>query len=90
LTETRFWNPPALSEKEAMPSNYPVDVRRQVVDLARTGTRVAQPRRDLGTAEATIYNWLKQDRIDRGEAPGLTTDDQMELTSARRRIRAAA
>lgn len=37
--------------------------------------------------QATIYNWLRQDRIDRGEEPGLTTDGQMELASARRRVR---
>lgn len=24
--------------------------------------------------ETTIYNWLKQDRIDRGEIEGLSTD----------------
>jgi transposase-like protein len=70
-----------------MPSNYPVEVRKQVVDLARTGTRVAQLAETFGMAQATIYNWLKQDRIDRGEEPGLTTDGQMELASARRRIR---
>jgi transposase len=70
-----------------MPSNYPVEVRKQVVDLARTGTRVAQLAETFGMTEATIYNWLKQDRIDRGEEPGLTTDGQMELASARRRIR---
>ncbi len=70
-----------------MPSNYPAEVRKQVVDLARTGTRVAQLAETFGMAEATVYNWLKQDRIDRGDEPGLTTDGQMELASARRRIR---
>jgi transposase len=58
-----------------------------VVELARTGTRVAQLAETFGIAEATIYSWLKQDRIDRGEEPGLTTDGQMELASARRQIR---
>jgi hypothetical protein len=37
--------------------------------------------------EATIYNWLKQDRIDRGEEAGRTTDQQLELAAARRRIK---
>jgi transposase len=72
---------------DRMPSNYSAEVRRQVVDLARTGTKVAQLAETFGMAEATIYNWLRQDRIDRGEEPGLTTDGQMELAAARRRIR---
>ena len=37
--------------------------------------------------EATIYNWIKQDRIDRGELDGLSTDQALELAAAKRRIR---
>jgi transposase-like protein len=70
-----------------MPSRYPAETRRQVVDLARSGTRVAQLAETFGMSEATIYNWLKQERIDRGEMPGLSTEGQMELAAARRRIR---
>src|SRR5207244_13383495 len=69
-----------------MPSRYPAQVRKQVVDLARSGTRVAQLAETFGMSEATIYNWLKQERIDRGEAPGLSTEGQMELAAAYRRI----
>ena len=54
-----------------MPSRYPVEVRRQVVELARAGTRVAQLAETFGMSEAVIYGWLKQERIDRGEAPGV-------------------
>lgn len=70
-----------------MPSRYPVETRGQVVELARAGTRVAQLAETFAVSEATIYNWLKQDRIDRGEAPGLSTEGQMELVAAKRRIR---
>jgi transposase len=70
-----------------MPSRYPAELRQQVVDLARSGTRVAQLAETFGMSEATIYNWLKQERIDRGEEPGLSTEGQMELTAAKRRIR---
>src|SRR2546422_182077 len=70
-----------------MPSRYPAEVRRQVVDMARSGTKVAQLAETFGMTEATIYNWLKQEKIDRGEAPGLSTEGQMELAAARRRIR---
>lgn len=37
-------------------------------------------------SEVTVYNWLKQDRIDRGEQLGQTTDQQLELAAAKRRI----
>jgi transposase-like protein len=70
-----------------MPRRYPVETWRRVVELARAGTRVAQLAETFGVSGATIYNWLKQDRIDRGEAPGLSTEGQMELAAARRRIR---
>lgn len=82
-----FWNPPAVSEEEAVPRRYPVETRRQVVELARAGTRVAQLAETFGMTQASIYSWLKQDRIDRGEAPGLSTEGQMELAAAKRRIR---
>jgi transposase-like protein len=85
--ELCFWNPPAFSEEEVMPSRYPVEVRRQVVELTRSGTRVAQLADTFGMTQASIYSWLKQDRIDRGEAPGLSTEGQMELAAAKRRIR---
>ena len=38
-------------------------------------------------SEATVYNWTKQDKIDRGEIEGLSTDQAVELMAAKRRIR---
>jgi transposase len=38
-----------------------------VIELARSGTKVAQLAATFGVSDATIYNWLKQERIDRGE-----------------------
>jgi transposase len=70
-----------------MPRSYPFDVRRQVIELARSGTRVSQLSVTFGMTDATIYNWLRQDRIDRGEEVGQTTDQQLELAAARRRIK---
>jgi transposase-like protein len=70
-----------------MPRRYPPEVRRQVIDLARSGTRVPQLVATFGMSEATIYNWLKQEKIDRGEIDGTSTDQAVELTLAKRRIR---
>jgi transposase len=58
-----------------------------VLDLARTGTKVALLAETFGMSEATIYDRPKKERIDRGEAPGLSTEGQMELAAAKRRIR---
>jgi transposase-like protein len=84
--EPGYWN--LLAErKQQMPRSYPPEVRRQVIELARAGTKVRQLATTFQLSEATIYNWLKQDRIDRGEAEGATTSQQLELAAAKRRIR---
>ena len=70
-----------------MPGIYPPEFRRQVVELVRSGTRVKQLAAMFEMLDATIYYWLKQDRIDRGEAEGASTSQQLELAAAKRRIR---
>jgi len=70
-----------------MPRKYSLEVRRQVIELARSGTRVKQLAVTFGVAEVTIYNWLKRDRVDRGEESGKTTEQQLELTASRKRIK---
>jgi putative transposase len=49
--------------------------------------RVKQLAATFAVSEATIYNWLKQDRIDKGEIEGVTSDQALELAAARRRIK---
>jgi hypothetical protein len=44
-------------------------------------------RRDVSGQRGAIYNWTKQEKIDRGEIDGLSTDQAMELAAARRRIK---
>ena len=70
-----------------MPRRYPAEIRRQVVELARSGTLVAQLSATFGMTETTIYNWLNQEKIDRGEVDGLSTEQALELAAAKRRIR---
>ena len=70
-----------------MPRRYPPEIRRQVIELARSGTRVKQLAETFSISEATIYNWTNQEKIDRGEREGLSTDQAMELMAAKRRIR---
>jgi transposase len=70
-----------------MPRKYPAEVRHQVIELARSGTKVAQLAATFGMSDATIYNWLKQDKVDRGEIAGLSTDEALDLAAAKRRIK---
>lgn len=70
-----------------MPRRYPKELRRQVVELARAGTKVPQLSTTFGMSEATISNWLRQKPIDRREIPGMSTDMALDLAAAKRRNR---
>lgn len=70
-----------------MPRSYAPEFRRRVVDLVRAGRSVGVVAAEIGVSEATVYRWRAQDRIDRGERPGLSSVERTELAVARRRIR---
>jgi transposase-like protein len=57
-----------------------------VLDLVEAGRPVADIARDLGSSAESIYTWRRQDRIDKGLQPGLTSAEKSELTAAKRRI----
>ncbi len=40
----------------------------------------------VAIVEATVYRWVRQDRVDRGELGGTSTSETAELRAARRRI----
>ena len=70
-----------------MPRRYPVEFRREVLDLIEAGKPVAEIAAQLGITGQTIYNWRNQDQIDRGLRAGVSTGESAELTAARKRIR---
>jgi transposase-like protein len=70
-----------------MPRRYPAEFRTRAVELVRSGRPVVEVARLLEVSEQTLYNWRRQDRIDRGELAGITTSEGAELAAARRRIR---
>lgn len=65
---------------------YPAEFRRKVLDLVAAGRPVARIAAELGISDQTIYTWARQDRIDQGLEPGLSTGEKTELAEARRRI----
>ena len=65
---------------------YSPEFRRKVLDLIAGGKSVAETATVLGISDQTIYSWRRQDRIDRGLEPGLTSPEHAELLAAKRRI----
>ena len=65
---------------------YPPEFRRKVLDLLDEGRTVAQVAHDLDISEQSIYVWRRQDRIDKGLVPGLTSKEKAELAAAKKRI----
>lgn len=65
---------------------YSAEFRRRVGDVLAAGRKVADVARDLGISEQTIYGWRRQEQIDRGLEPGLSTVEKAEFAAAKRRI----
>ena len=58
-----------------------------MIALVRSGKQVKQTAYELGISAGCLHDWIEQDRIDRGEIPGTTTSESVELRAARKRIR---
>jgi transposase len=71
-----------------MGRQYPSEFRAEAVRLVQSSH---QPIRtlaaDLGIAEQTLRNWVRQAAIDAGERDGLTTAEREELQRLRRENR---
>jgi transposase len=65
---------------------YPAEFRRKVLDLVESGRAVAEVATVLGVSSETIYTWRRQDRINKGQAPGVNSSELAELSTAKRRI----
>ena len=68
------------------------EFKRDAVELVRTSGRpIAQIAQELGIYDSTLGNWVRQDRIDRGEREGLTSNERarrsrLEAENARLRM----
>jgi transposase len=59
---------------------FTAEFKRDAVQLVRTtGRPIAEIARELGIYDSTLGNWVRQDRINRDEQDGLSTDDRARL-----------
>src|ERR1700691_1045682 len=82
---------PAVTNEKPSPGRrgrYPREFRRDaaalVIDQRRSLSDVA---RELGIVEHTLGNWVRQERIDRGEREGTTTEMREENARLRREVK---
>jgi transposase len=64
---------------------YDPEFKAGAVRIVReTGKPIAEVARDLGIHDGTLGNWVKQDKVNRGEAEGLSSDERAELARLRK------
>ncbi len=67
---------------------YPLEFRRQMVELVRTGRSPEELAREFEPTAQSIRNWVAQaDRDEGRRADGLTTVERQELSRLRRENR---
>jgi transposase len=83
---------PVVTDEQPAPTRrrgrYPRQFRRDaaalVIDQHRT---IADVARELGVVEQTLGNWVRQERIDRGERDGTPTELREENARLRREVK---
>jgi transposase len=64
---------------------YDREFRDGAVRIVReTGKSMAHVAEDLGISPRTLENWVAKDRVERGEAEGLSSDERTELVELRK------
>ncbi len=67
---------------------YPPEFKAEAVDLVRRSDKsLATLAKDLGIADQTLRNWVRQAEVDGGERDGLTLGEREELHYLRREVR---
>ncbi len=71
--------------------SFTSEYKAEIVGLCGRGDRsVGEVAKDFGLSESAVRAWVKQDEIDTGCSPGLSSDERAELVRLRaenRRLR---
>jgi transposase len=57
---------------------YPPEFRHKVLDLVEAGRPIAEVAKALGISAQSISACRRQDRIDKGQTPGLSSPEKQE------------
>src|SRR5215204_1911811 len=89
LVDTREFGGKTSGKGVHMPKKtglrYPEEFKAEAVQLARSSPEksIRQLAYELGVANQTLRNWIKQAQIDRGERKGITTEEREVLRRLR-------
>jgi transposase len=67
-------------------ARYTEEFKAETAQLARSSPEMSirQLAYEIGVADQTLLNWIKQAQIDRGERGGLSTEEREELRRLRK------
>ncbi len=67
---------------------YPLEFRRQIVELFRSGRTLSELSEEFEPSRETIRNWIKQADLDEGRrSDGATSSEREEMRSLRKEYR---
>jgi len=78
------------TEQQAGPRRprFKLEYRRDVACLVLDQHRsIADVAREMGLISQTVGNWVRAERIERGERDGLTREEREELVKLRREVK---
>jgi transposase-like protein len=69
-------------------NRYPLEYRRDVACLVLDqGRSIADVAREMELVSQTVGNWVRAEKIERGEREGLSRDEREELVRLRREVK---
>jgi transposase len=83
-TVTEQQQPEPTRRRGRYPKEFRRDAASLVIDQNRT---IADVAKELDVVEQTLGNWVRQERIDRGEREGTTTEMREENTRLRKEVK---
>lgn len=79
------------------PSKYPTEVRDRAIRMVNekltddpamaVSTACRLVGEQIGINKNTLRNWVKQNHVDSGNAPGMTSDDKQRISNLEKEIR---